>query len=144
MHILGSQSKSGQFQAHKSRARYAMLTPAKQSATLRKILRKNKRFCPSSSNLNVSYAKVEKVVNEPKVPMFKRYTMDSGSEEKVRRASTMVPTRFTVSVPAGMFLILGTRLETAYLRHAPIKPPAPIKKSFPRPGKENTFLFLPA
>lgn len=43
-----------------------------------------------------------------------------------------------------MFLTLGTRFETVYLRHAPIKPPAPIKKSFPRPGKENIFLFLPA
>jgi len=141
MHILGFKNDSGQCQAHKSRARYAMLTPAKQSTTLRKTLMEKERLCPSSSNLKVSYAKVENVVKEPKIPMFIKYTMDSGSEENVRRASTIVPKRFTVSVPAGIFLILGTRLETVYLRHAPIKPPAPIKRSFPGSGKESIYLF---
>ena len=49
-----------------------MLTPARQSATLRKIFRKKEKFCPSSSNLKVSYAKVENVVKEPKIPIFTR------------------------------------------------------------------------
>lgn len=52
--------------------------------------------------------------------------MDSGSEEKVRSASTMLPKRFTARVPAGIFLIIGTLLETIYRRGAPMKSPTPI------------------
>lgn len=52
--------------------------------------------------MKVSYAKVENVVKEPRIPIFTRLNMDLGSEEKVRRASTIVPERFNVRIPVGM------------------------------------------
>ncbi len=87
---------------------------------------------PFSNNVKVSNENVEKVVNPPHNPVFKKRWICEDkycfSNKPTTTPMIKAPSKFVINVKTGKELLIGNKLKV-YLKMDPMAPPSPTHKN---------------